>query len=188
MRGWTPVVRSYEDVVVGDVRPALLLLFGAVGLVLLIASANAATLLLLRGEARRPELAVRAALGAGPGRLARQLLAESLLLALAAGAVGLPDAGGPCTRLLALVPEGLPRVDSVRVDAGVVLFTVAVAFLTAALAGLAPALSLARADLVAHLRSGGRGARPVAPRDEAAARSSWPRSPSRSRSSRRQVC
>jgi putative ABC transport system permease protein len=158
VRGWTPVVRSYEDVVVGDVRPALLLLFGAVGLVLLIASANAANLLLLRGEGRRPELAVRAALGAGPGRLARQLLAESLLLALAAGVVGLAVTWWTLRALLGLVPDGLPRVESVRIDAGVLLFTVAVAFLTAALAGLAPALSLARADLVAHLRSGGRGA------------------------------
>jgi predicted permease len=156
--GWSPVVRSYEDVVVGEVRPALLLLFGAVGLVLLIASANAANLLLLRGEARRPELAVRAALGAGPGRLARQLLAESLLLALAAGVVGLAVTWWTLRALIALIPDGLPRVESVRIDAGVLLFTVAVAFLTAALAGLAPVLSLARADLVAHLRSGGRGA------------------------------
>jgi predicted permease len=158
VRGWTPIVRSYEDVVVGDVRPALLLLFGAVGLVLLIASANAANLLLLRGEGRRPELAVRAALGAGPGRLARQLLAESLLLALAAGVVGLAVTWWTLRALVGLVPDGLPRVESVRIDAGVLLFTVAVAFLAAALAGLAPVLSLARADLVAHLRSGGRGA------------------------------
>ena len=158
VRGWTPVVRSYEDVVVGDVRPALLLLFGAVGLVLLIASANAANLLLLRGEGRRPELAVRAALGAGPGRLARQLLAESLLLALAAGLAGLAVTWWTLRALVGLVPDGLPRVESVRIDAGVLLFTVAVAFLTAALAGLTPALSLARADLVGHLRSGGRGA------------------------------
>ncbi len=157
-RGLNPVVRSYPDVVVGDVRPALLLLFGAVGLVLLIASANVANLLLLRGEGRRPELAVRAALGAGPGRLARQLLAESLLLALAAGVVGLAVTWWTLHALVALVPDGLPRVDSVRIDAGVVLFTVAVAFLSAALAGLAPALTLAHADLSAHLRSGGRGA------------------------------
>src|SRR6266568_1645242 len=157
-RGLTPVVRFYRDVVVGDVRPALLMLFGAVGLVLLIASANVANLLLLRGEVRRPELTVRAALGASGGRLARELLAESLLLALAAGVVGLAVTWWTLHALVALVPDGLPRVDSVRIDAGVVLFTVGVAFLTAALAGLAPALSLARVDLAAHLRSGGRGA------------------------------
>jgi putative ABC transport system permease protein len=157
-RGLTLVVHAFKDVVVGDVRMALLVLFGAVGLVLLIASANVANLLLMRGEARRPELAVRAALGADRGRLARHLLAESLVLALVAGAVGLTVTWWSLHALVALVPDGLPRLDSVRIDAGVILFTIAVAFVTAALAGLAPALSSARTDLASQLRSGGRGA------------------------------
>ncbi|HSD66015.1 MAG TPA: ABC transporter permease [Vicinamibacteria bacterium] len=156
-RGLRPVVRRYEDAVVGDVRPALLRLFGAVGLVLLIASANAANLLILRGESRRSELALRVALGAGRGRLVRQMLAESLLVALAGGAVGLAATGLALGALVALVPGGLTRAESVRVDAGVAAFTVAVSFVTAALAGLVPALSLARTDVAAHLRSGGRG-------------------------------
>jgi putative ABC transport system permease protein len=157
-RGLTPVVRSFEDVVVRDVRTAMLVLFGAVGLVLLIATANVANLLLMRGEARRTELAMRAALGAGRSRLARQLLAESLVLALAAGAVGLVVTWWSLRGLVALVPDGVPRVDSVHIDASVIAFTVGVAFLTVALAGLAPALASTRTDLALQLRSGSRGA------------------------------
>lgn len=152
-----PVVRSFEDAVVGDVRTALVALFGAVGLVLLIACANAANLLLMRGEARRGELAVRAALGAGRGRIVRQLFVESLLLALGAGAAGLLVTWWSLQALITLVPGGLTRVESVRIDATVVMFTIAIAFVTALLAGLAPALFSMKADLVSHLRSGGRG-------------------------------
>ena len=115
--GLHPVLRSYEDVVVGDVKPAMLVLFAAVGLVLLIASANVANLLLLRGEDRRSELAVRAALGATHARIASQFLAESLLLALAAGLVGLAVTNAVLPALVAFIPGGLPRVDSVRIDA-----------------------------------------------------------------------
>lgn len=157
LRGLRPVVRSFEDVVVGDVRTPLLALFGAVGLVLLIASANAANLSLMRGEARREELAVRAALGAGRRRIVRQLFVESLVLALAAGAVGIAVTGWGLQGLIALVPGGLPRVESVRIDATVVLFTIAVGLLATLLATAAPAISSMRADLVSQLRSGGSG-------------------------------
>jgi putative ABC transport system permease protein len=157
LRGLRPVVRSFEDVVVGDVRTAMLALFAAVGLVLLIASANVANLLLMRSEARRVDLAVRAALGAGRGRIVRQLFAESLVLAVAAGAAGLAVTWWSLQALITLVPDGLPRVESVRIDATVILFTIAIAFVTALLAGLAPALLSMRTDLMSHLRSGGRG-------------------------------
>jgi putative ABC transport system permease protein len=156
-RGLIPVVRPFDDVVVGDVRTAMLALFAAVGLVLLIANANVANLLLMRGEGRRPELAVRAALGAGRGRIVRQLLAESLILALVAGTAGFVVALWSLQAVMALIPDGLPRVESVRIDAIVVLFTVTVALVTALLAGLVPALSSMRLDLVSQLRSGGRG-------------------------------
>jgi predicted permease len=158
VKGLRPVVRSYEDVVVGDVRPALRVLSGAVALVLLVACANAANLLLLRGESRRPELALRLALGATRGRLARRQLAEGLLLALAAGGIGIGATRLLLDSLVSLVPGGLVRADSVRVDAGVAAFTVAASFLTAALSGLLPAFSLARTDVAEHLRAGARGA------------------------------
>jgi predicted permease len=157
-RGLRPVVRSFEDVVVGDVRTAMLALFAAVGLVLVIASANVANLLLLRGEARRGELAVRAALGARRARIVRQLLVESLVLSLVAGATGLTVTWWSLQALTTLVPDGLPRVESVRIDAFVIVFTVAIAFMTALLAGLIPALLCMRVNLVSHLRGGGRGA------------------------------
>ncbi|PYR72016.1 MAG: hypothetical protein DMF86_24775 [Acidobacteria bacterium] len=156
-RDLEPVVQSYEDLVVGEVRSAMLLLFGAVGLVLLIAVANVANLLLLRGESRRSEFAVRAALGAGHGRLARQVLAESALLAVAAGVAGLAVTLWALPVVIGLVPADVPRLDSLQVDARVILFTVMLVFVTGALAGLAPALHSARADLASQLRGGVRG-------------------------------
>jgi putative ABC transport system permease protein len=157
-RGLSPVVRSFEEAVVGDVRSPMLVLSGAVALVLLIAGANVANLLLLRGESRRGELAVRAALGASRGRLAREAIVESFVLAVVAGAVGLTVTWWTLHLLLAILPEGLPRLGSVRIDAAVVVFTIALAFMSAALAGLVPALWSARADVVSELRAGGRGA------------------------------
>jgi predicted permease len=163
-RGQRPVVRSFADAVAGDVRPALLVLLAAVGLVLLIASANVANLLLLRGEARRPELSLRAALGADRGRLARQLIAESLLLALAAGSIGLGAARTLLPLAVSLAPGGLPRLDAIRVDPVVGLFAFAVGLAAAALAGSVPAFFATRLDLARVLRgarelSGGAGAR-----------------------------
>ena len=156
-RGLIPVVRPFADIVIGDVRTAMLALFAAVGLVLLIASANVANLLLMRGEARRGELAVRAALGAGRGRIVRHVLAESLVVAVLAGVAGVAVAWWSLRTLITLVPDGLPRVESVRIDGDVVLFSIAVVLGTAVLAGLAPALLAMRADLMSQLRSDGRG-------------------------------
>jgi putative ABC transport system permease protein len=162
-RGLTPVVRAFTDIIVGDVRKPLLVLFAAVGLVLLIASANVANLLLMRGEARRAELAVRIALGASGGRLARQLLAESLLLAFAASAIGLALAAWSLRPLIAWVPGGLPRLDAVQIDAGVIAFTIVISVIAATMASLAPICSPALRpggfDLATQLRSRNTGTR-----------------------------
>ena len=157
-RGMTAVVRPYKDVVVGDVRLAMFVLFGAVGLVLVMAIANAANLLLLRNHTRRAELATRIALGVGSGRIARQLVIESFLLALVAGVCGVLLTSWTLHVFIPLIPEGLPRMDSVRVDARVVLFTVGVAFFAAIAAALVPAISIVRVDAIRYLRIGGRGA------------------------------
>lgn len=154
-RGLVPVVRSFEDVIVGDVRLAMLSLFGAVVLVLVIAAANVANLLLLRGEVRSRELAVRAVLGAGRGRILSLMFAESLTLATAAAAAALVISWWSLEALLHLIPDGLPRGDDIRISTRVLVFGMGIAFLTALAACIVPALASVRRDLVAQLHSGG---------------------------------
>ena len=141
---------------VGDVRPALLILFGAVGLVLLIACANFAMLLMVRAVARQRELVIRASLGARNRRLIRQRLTESTLLALVGGAAGLIAAKAGTTLLLALRPAELRRLDAIPMDARVFLFVFAISLLTGLLFGLLPAWSASRGDIAEALRENAR--------------------------------
>jgi putative ABC transport system permease protein len=150
------VVRPITEVITGDVRTGMLILFGAVGLVLLIASGNVANLLLVRGEIRRPELALRVALGASRWRLASHIVSESLVLSLLAGIIGFAVAWGSLRALVAVAPGGLPRVDSVRIDAGVVVFVLVTALVTTILAAFVPALAAGRVSLVARMQGSGR--------------------------------
>ena len=152
LRRLNVVVRPFAEVVIGDVRRTMIALFGAVALVLLIASANVANLLLMRGESRRGELALRAALGAGRGRIASQVVAESLVLSVIAGIAAFLLAWVSLPLLITIVSDGLPRVESIRIDATVAVFSVAVVFATALLAGIAPGLFSMRSDLVSPLR------------------------------------
>ena len=143
--------------IVGDVRPALYAMFGAVGFVLLIACANVANLLLVRAAARETEIAIRTALGAARGRLLRQLVTESLLLSLAGAVVGAAIALWIVDAVVAFGPEGLPRLSEVTVDARVLGFTALVAVVTGLVFGLVPAFHAARSETGQMLRESGRG-------------------------------
>jgi predicted permease len=148
---------SIYERLVGGVRTALLVLMGVVALVLLIASANVANLLLARARSREREIAIRTALGAGRGRLVRQLLTESVLLSAAGSLVGLLLASWILDVLPTIAGADIPRLASVRIDLGVLAFTAAAAVTTGLLFGLAPAWQAARTDAAHGLREGGRG-------------------------------
>jgi len=141
----------------GAMRPRLVLLFGAVGLILLIACANVANLMLARATAREREIAIRGALGASAGRLIQQLLSESVVLGVTAGAVGLTAALVSMRLFLQLLPADTPRIEDVSLHTGDILFTLGASVLAGILFGLIPSIKMASINLLASLRLGGRG-------------------------------
>ena len=153
---WGLQIKSIQDLVIGDVKPVLLVFLGAVSLVLLVACANVANLLLARGSARSGEMALRAALGASRWRIARGLLAESFMLAVAGASVGILAANWGTSAFKALAPAGVPRIGEVRVNGTVLAFALLLAVVTTLLFGLVPAIRVAGGDLANALRQGGR--------------------------------
>jgi predicted permease len=151
-----PLVNPLKDDVIGDVGKALWILMGTVGIVLFIACANVANLLLVRAEGRQQELAIRAALGAGWSRIARELLIESITLGLLGGALGLGLAYGALRVLVSMGPANLPRLGEIAIDPKVLLFTLALSLMCGILFGLAPVFKYAGPQLGTVLREGGR--------------------------------
>ncbi|MDQ3009354.1 MAG: ABC transporter permease [Acidobacteriota bacterium] len=154
--GKSAMAERLQDVMSEDVRQSLWVLLGAVGFILLIACVNVANLLLVRAADRQKEIALRLALGAGRGRIIRQFLSESLLIAGLGGAAGLLAGRWMLDGLLALAPDSTPQLSRVGLDYTVLLFTLGVAVLTSVLCGLLPALHASRADLQTALKEGGR--------------------------------
>jgi len=154
---WTPRLVSIQEDLVGNIRTELLVLFGAVAFVLLIACVNLANLLLSRSAGRQREIAVRLALGAGQRRLLAQMLTESLLLSVIAGAVALVTIVALKASLLSLAPANLPRLSEVNFGGGVLLFAFGLSIATGVLFGFVPALQATNISQVAYLREGSRG-------------------------------
>ena len=156
-KGWGIFMMPIQDYTVRDVKPVLYTLLGAVGCVLLIACANLANLLLARATARSREISIRAALGAGRARLIRQLLTESVVLAVGGGIAGVILARWGLYALLALAPTSLPRISDIHLDSTVLLFSLALSVITGLVFGIAPALLAARTDVNEALKQGTRG-------------------------------
>jgi predicted permease len=154
---WTIEIQPLQETLVGNVRPMLLVLLGAVILIVFIVSLNIANLLLARASGRQQEMAVRSALGASRGRIVRQMLTESMLLSLIGGAAGIATAVGTLGFILRFVPSNVPRLNEVRIDWVVLAFALLISILTGLVFGLAPALHSAKGDLTSAIREGGRG-------------------------------
>jgi len=153
-KGWGAVVISLHDDLVSDVRPAMLVLLGAVACVLLIACVNVANLILAKGFSRQKEFAIRTALGASSGRVVRQVLTESIFLAGMGGVLGLTYAGQGVRLVMAFLADKAPGAIVVRVDGTVLVFTALISLLTGILAGLLPALRLSRRNVSESLKQG----------------------------------
>jgi putative ABC transport system permease protein len=164
-----PNIRTLKDDLIGEVRTVLWVLMGTIGMVLLIACANVANLLLVRAESRQQELAIRAALGAGSSRIARELLLESVTLGVLGGIAGLALAFGALRLLVALAPGNLPRLDDIALDVPVLIFTLVMSIAAGLLFGAIPVFKYAGAQLSSALRGGGRNA--TASKDRHRARS-----------------